>query len=641
MQFKVNKNQIIRLDKELLTTENVNSVECSFSFSAEYDGLEVFAVFYRDKNLNRFVKLTDGKCVVPWEMLETEGQLYIGAYGVNSTMEAVEKRMTSNAVMVNVVQSLDSSTSVNAAPSPELWEEYLAEMLEYKNIAEAAANTAEWNTQVIIRHTLQADASATTAENAAQTAVMIANDVENARMQAQQSQYLAASSESNARQYENQTLAYRNEAEEIKNNVRLEYDVQPDKIGVKSAGEATFTYTESLMGARGPQGPQGEAGKDGTGVTILGSYSSITALQQAHPTGTPGDAYLINGDLYVWSSTNASWENVGNIQGPKGDKGATGETGASGKDGADGADGVGIKSVAQTTTSTLDGGTNVITVTKTDGSTSTFQVRNGSKGDKGDKGDKGEKGDSGSEIVTGVGTAGSSTYPCIYNVTVPGITELKAGVSFIFIPISTLPGSQTVMNVNGLGQRTVTAYNGTDSSRLPFTLAGGVPYRLIYSGAYWLAENHLYPNVSQAYGTLSVSYGGTGAANPAAARTALGINYANLGTAPIANGGTGATDAVTARKNLGIYQYSGNISSSSSTAANAMHEQNLSAKTIFGLSSIPSNFQIVAGISLNANMNLTVAHTIGTDAIKVRMRNVSGASVGATTFYYSIIGMLR
>ena len=45
-----------------------------------------------------------------------------------------------------------------------------------------------------------------------------------------------------------------------------------------------------------------------------------------------------------------------------------------------GKDGVGIQSVEQTTTSTEDGGTNVVTVTKTDGTTSTFEVRNGSKG---------------------------------------------------------------------------------------------------------------------------------------------------------------------------------------------------------------------------------------------------------------------
>ena len=44
---------------------------------------------------------------------------------------------------------------------------------------------------------------------------------------------------------------------------------------------------------------------------------------------------------------------------------------------------VGIQSVEQTATSTEDGGANIITVTKTDGTSSTFTVKNGSKGSAG------------------------------------------------------------------------------------------------------------------------------------------------------------------------------------------------------------------------------------------------------------------
>lgn len=46
----------------------------------------------------------------------------------------------------------------------------------------------------------------------------------------------------------------------------------------------------------------------------------------------------------------------------------------------------GILSVEQTTTSTEDDGVNVVTVTLTDGTQTTFEVQNGSKGDKGDPG---------------------------------------------------------------------------------------------------------------------------------------------------------------------------------------------------------------------------------------------------------------
>ena len=53
---------------------------------------------------------------------------------------------------------------------------------------------------------------------------------------------------------------------------------------------------------------------------------------------------------------------------------------------------VGIRSVVQTVISNSDGGTNVITVTKTDGTSSTFTVKNGSKGSTGATGVAGEDG---------------------------------------------------------------------------------------------------------------------------------------------------------------------------------------------------------------------------------------------------------
>lgn len=84
--------------------------------------------------------------------------------------------------------------------------------------------------------------------------------------------------------------------------------------------------------------------------------------------------------------------------GEKGDKGDKGDTG------------VGVQSVAQTTTSNADGGSNVVTVTLTDGTKSTFTVKNGSKGsqgiqgiqgEQGSKGDKGDKGDTGANGTNG------------------------------------------------------------------------------------------------------------------------------------------------------------------------------------------------------------------------------------------------
>lgn len=54
--------------------------------------------------------------------------------------------------------------------------------------------------------------------------------------------------------------------------------------------------------------------------------------------------------------------------------------------GTPGLDGVGVASIAQTTTSGADGGVNVITITLTDGTAHTFQVKNGGKGSAGPAG---------------------------------------------------------------------------------------------------------------------------------------------------------------------------------------------------------------------------------------------------------------
>lgn len=68
-------------------------------------------------------------------------------------------------------------------------------------------------------------------------------------------------------------------------------------------------------------------GFDGTSFTILGKYNDLNQLEQEHPDGNIGEAYIVNGDLYIWADNTDTWENAGQIQGPKGDKGEQGEKG--------------------------------------------------------------------------------------------------------------------------------------------------------------------------------------------------------------------------------------------------------------------------------------------------------------------------
>ena len=88
---------------------------------------------------------------------------------------------------------------------------------------------------------------------------------------------------------------------------------------------------ETLIGPPGPQGPKGDSGDS---YTVKGLYSTLSALQAAHPTGSAGDAWFVgtseNNVVYQWDVDQSAWVNVGVLKGPKGDKG---DPGAAGKDG--------------------------------------------------------------------------------------------------------------------------------------------------------------------------------------------------------------------------------------------------------------------------------------------------------------------
>jgi hypothetical protein len=101
-------------------------------------------------------------------------------------------------------------------------------------------------------------------------------------------------------------------------------------IGPKGDPGKNFEYKDfTAAQLEALRGPQGERGADGTGVTIKGTYETEEALNTAHPTGTVGDSYMVAGSLYVWSATEHTWKNAGNIQGPQGERGEPGPQGKS------------------------------------------------------------------------------------------------------------------------------------------------------------------------------------------------------------------------------------------------------------------------------------------------------------------------
>ena len=92
-------------------------------------------------------------------------------------------------------------------------------------------------------------------------------------------------------------------------------------------------------GATGPTGPTGATGPAGSGLTTLGYFPDFASFIAAHPTGNPGDSYVVGGTLYMWDAATASWAATPIVPGPTGPTGPTGATGATGASGATGATG--------------------------------------------------------------------------------------------------------------------------------------------------------------------------------------------------------------------------------------------------------------------------------------------------------------
>lgn len=110
--------------------------------------------------------------------------------------------------------------------------------------------------------------------------------------------------------------------------------------GLMKVGDGKHLYMELPYfnrGEKGDTGEKGEQGETGAALAIKGTKNSTADLPEK---GQAGDAYMIDGDLYVWSDT--TWTNVGRVkgeigqtgpQGPIGPRGPQGPTGAKGEKG--------------------------------------------------------------------------------------------------------------------------------------------------------------------------------------------------------------------------------------------------------------------------------------------------------------------
>lgn len=108
--------------------------------------------------------------------------------------------------------------------------------------------------------------------------------------------------------------------------------------------------------------------------------------------------------------------------------------------------------------------------------------------------------------VLGTAVAATSTDGVAYVATVPGITALTAGLSFVMIPNKLSTSRNTTLNVNNLGAKSlrirVSGYTATTTSPMTTNwLSNNKPVRVTYDGMWWVAEVVI-PSAQQLYGNV-------------------------------------------------------------------------------------------------------------------------------------------
>lgn len=127
MQIIVNPHTL-----ELNKTVDVNSgeyniQECEFVFSSEYEGLTNMAIFSNEENSFQTI-ITNNTCIIPAEILQTEGTIGLGVYGYEANGDNLVKRYSPKPVFFNVELGSYQLAQEAEEPSADIITQILQEL---------------------------------------------------------------------------------------------------------------------------------------------------------------------------------------------------------------------------------------------------------------------------------------------------------------------------------------------------------------------------------------------------------------------------------------------------------------------------------------------------------------------------------
>lgn len=153
MQITVN-GQLLTVADDTLVSNSVGIYECEFTFDSSWDGFSKTSVWKLNSDDPIEVVISNGKAVIPHEVLENAGFLRIGVYGTKD-----EKVMPTVWLEKRKVCLGTPTGSIGTEPTPSIYAQILEVANEAKEIAEDVQT--EWESVSATAETLPSGSSAT------------------------------------------------------------------------------------------------------------------------------------------------------------------------------------------------------------------------------------------------------------------------------------------------------------------------------------------------------------------------------------------------------------------------------------------------------------------------------------------------
>ena len=124
MNIQVNAHTITITQDENINAGEYNVTPCTFEFSDEYEGLTKQAVFSTCTDTYK-VPILNNQCIIPSEVLETNGSVLLGVYGYETNDEELELRYSPKAQYFVVSNGSYKEGNDPDLPKPSEWEQVL------------------------------------------------------------------------------------------------------------------------------------------------------------------------------------------------------------------------------------------------------------------------------------------------------------------------------------------------------------------------------------------------------------------------------------------------------------------------------------------------------------------------------------